>query len=87
MTAGNGANARPPIDPMSFETAMAELETIVRELESGKTSLEDSIAAYERGVALKTHCEKKLKDAQLRVSQITVSPDGSLTETPFNTTD
>jgi len=73
------------IDKMSFETALAELDGIVRALESGQTSLEDSIKAYERGVALKTHCEARLKDARLRVEKISLSPDGKATgTTPFN---
>ena len=46
------------VETMNFETALAELETIVRDLETGKTSLEESISADERGVALRTHSEK-----------------------------
>src|SRR5215469_4757162 len=53
------------IAKMSFETALAELERIVAELESGKAELERSIEVYERGAALKAHCEAKLKEAQL----------------------
>ena len=67
------------LDSMSFEDALRELEAIVRRLEEGKINLEDAIKAYERGAALRTHCEKKLKDARLRVEQIVVGPDGSLT--------
>ncbi len=70
------------LESMSFEEALRELETIVRRLEEGKISLEDAIKAYERGAALKAHCEKKLKDARLRVEQIVVGPDGSLTTKP-----
>ena len=70
------------LDSMSFEEALRELETIVRRLEEGKTSLEEAITAYERGAALRAHCEKKLKDARLRVEQIVVGPDGSLTTKP-----
>lgn len=70
------------LDSMSFEEALRELETIVRRLEEGKTSLEEAIKAYERGAALRSHCEKKLKDARLRVEQIVVGPDGSLTTKP-----
>lgn len=70
------------LDNMSFEDAMRELEVIVRKLEEGKTSLEEAITSYERGAALKAHCEKKLKDARLRVEQIVIGPDGILTTKP-----
>ena len=64
------------IAAMSFEQALAELERIVAELESGKTDLEQSIGAYERGAKLKAHCESKLKEAQLRVEKIVLGPSG-----------
>lgn len=73
-----------PLEKMSFEEALKELETIVRRLEEGKTSLEDAINAYERGAALRLHCEKKLKDARLRVEQIVVGPDGSISKKPLD---
>lgn len=72
-----------PVENLSFEAAMAELETIVRDLETGKAALEDSIAAYERGAALKKHCEKKLREAQLKIEKITVNDDGSIGAVPF----
>ena len=65
-------------DGLTFEKALGELEEIVQSLESGDTSLEDAIKAYERGVALKKHCEKKLREAQLRVEKI--EADGTLSE-------
>jgi len=64
------------IGPLSFEQALAELEKIVTELESGRTDLEQSIAAYERGALLKAHCEAKLREAQLRVEKIVIGPTG-----------
>jgi exodeoxyribonuclease VII small subunit len=64
------------IASLSFEQALAELERIVAELESGKTDLEQSIGAYERGARLKAHCEAKLKEAQLRVEKIVVGTAG-----------
>jgi exodeoxyribonuclease VII small subunit len=64
------------IASLSFEQALAELEKIVAELESGKTDLEQSIDAYERGARLKAHCEAKLKEAQLRVERIVIGPSG-----------
>jgi exodeoxyribonuclease VII small subunit len=62
---------------LSFEAALQELERIVAELESGKAELERSIQVYERGAALKAHCETKLKAAQLRVEKIIVGPGGA----------
>jgi exodeoxyribonuclease VII small subunit len=66
------------IDTMSFEDALAALESIVRSLESGQQKLEDAIAAYERGAALKKHCEAKLALAEARVQAITQRADGTL---------
>ena len=65
------------IGKMSFEDALAELESIVRKLESGDAALEDSIALYERGAALKAHCEKTLKSAREKVEKIILSADGT----------
>jgi exodeoxyribonuclease VII small subunit len=69
------------IAAMSFEAAMAELEKVVRDLESGTVELEKSIGLYERGAALKAHCEKKLKEAEERVEKITLGPNGEPTGT------
>lgn len=55
---------------MTFEAAMAELEEVVRKLESGNVALEDSIALYERGAALKAHCDAKLRAAEEKVELI-----------------
>lgn len=66
-----------PIDNISFEQALGQLEEIVRSLESGKAPLEESIDSYERGIALKTYCEKKLAEARLKIEKITLSPDGT----------
>lgn len=71
------------IADMSFEEALAELEAIVRGLESGETKLEEAVTAYERGSSLKEHCEAKLRDAQLRVEQISVKADGEVTAEPI----
>lgn len=65
------------IDAMSFEAAMAELETIVRTLEQGQAPLDESIELYQRGDRLKRHCEARLKVAQSRIEQITLGPDGT----------
>jgi len=68
-----------PVKDMSFEEAMAALETVVRQLESGDVPLEKSIALYEHGAALKEHCAQKLKDAEEKVAQITKGADGKAT--------
>ena len=67
----------PEISALSFEGALAELEDIVRRLEQGKSDLEDAIEAYERGAALKKHCETKLKEAKARVEKIKLGADGA----------
>ena len=72
-----------PIGAMSFEQALAELEQIVARLEQGKIALEDAINAYERGAALKQHCEAKLREAKERVDKISVGPDGAVSTVPF----
>lgn len=64
------------IASLSFEQALAELEQIVARLESGQAPLEDSIRLYERGAALKTHCEQRLEAARLRVEKIVVGTGG-----------
>lgn len=69
---------------MSFEEALEELETIVRELESGKTKLDTAIDAYERGAALKAHCDTKLKEAQAKIDRIGRDADGSISSEPAN---
>jgi len=68
----------PEIATMSFEDALAALEAIVRGLESGQQKLEDAITAYERGAALKKHCEAKLAEAEARVQAIVARSDGTL---------
>jgi len=69
-------SAQPDIATLSFEQALAELEQIVARLESGQAPLEASIAMYERGAALKAHCETRLEAARLRVEKIVVGAGG-----------
>ena len=64
------------IEKMPFETALAELESIVDRLEKGSVALEESIKFYERGEALKAHCDALLKNAEMRIEKITLSADG-----------
>ncbi len=66
------------ISGLSFEDALAELERIVKGLEGGQQKLEDAITAYERGAALRQHCEAKLAEAEARVQAIVQRADGSL---------
>jgi exodeoxyribonuclease VII small subunit len=68
---------------LSFEDALAELERIVRALEGGVQKLEDAISSYERGAALRRHCEAKLAEVEARVAAI-VDSGGSLSLRPTN---
>jgi len=70
------------IEDLSFEEALAELQALVKALEKGDSKLEEAIRAYERGAALKRHCERKLREAQEKVDRIVVGTDGSLSTQP-----
>jgi exodeoxyribonuclease VII small subunit len=74
----------PAVGEMSFETALKELEGIVSRLEQGEVDLEDSIALYERGQALKAHCEKKLKSAEGRLEKIVLGNSGPAGSEPMD---
>jgi len=76
------AKAKADIEKMSFEDALKELETIVRSLESGSGQLDAAIDAYERGAALKKHCEAKLREAQAKIEKITVDAAGGVSAEP-----
>lgn len=78
------ADSKIPADikKMSFEDALAEMEDIVRNLESGQVKLEDAIDGYARGAHLKKHCQAKLKDAQARIEKIVIGPDGDIGAEP-----
>jgi exodeoxyribonuclease VII small subunit len=69
------------IKVLPFERAIEELESIVRRLEEGKVPLEESVAIYERGEALKRHCEELLRKAEARVERITLDAAGKPTGT------
>ena len=69
------------IAKLPFEAAMKELEAIVDQLEKGQVPLEESIAIYERGEALKAHCDALLRNAEARIEKITLSRDGKPTGT------
>ena len=71
---------------ISFEEALRELEGIVASLERGDVSLDDAIAAFERGTALKAHCQARLEEARMKVEQIRLPADGEApaSATPFS---
>ncbi|MEW6436480.1 MAG: exodeoxyribonuclease VII small subunit [Pseudomonadota bacterium] len=69
------------ISTLTFESAMKELESIVERLEKGNVELEESIAIYARGEALKKRCEDLLKSAEERIQKITLGADGKPTGT------
>jgi exodeoxyribonuclease VII small subunit len=72
------------IAKLSFEDALAELEKIVRQLETGNGKLDEAIASYERGALLKRHCEAKLREAQARVEKIVIGADGTPSTEPVS---
>lgn len=69
---------------LSFEQAIKELEAIVEKLERGDAPLEESIEVYQRGAALKAHCESQLKAAQLKVEKIVLKSTGVAETEPFD---
>lgn len=72
------------IAKLTFEQALQQLETIVKQLEQGQVPLEESIAIYEKGTALKAHCETKLRDAEARIEKIVIGPGGAPSTVPFD---
>lgn len=79
------AETAPDIAAMSFEDALRALEDVVKKLESGEVPLDDSIGLYERGEALRKHCQARLDSAQARIEKIVAGPDGAATGTrPFD---
>ncbi len=70
------------IRKLSFEDALSEMEDIVQRLESGEVKLDDAIDAYTRGAHLKSHCQAKLKEAQVRIDKIVLGPDGEPSAEP-----
>ena len=73
-----------PVEEMSFEDAMRELEKVVSDLERGDVPLEQSIALYERGAQLKQRCQTKLKEAEEKVALITQEGDGNIGLKPID---
>ena len=71
------------LNELSFEEAISQLEIIVRELESGRTKLDDAVNAYEKAVKLKQLCETKLKSAQLKIEKIEITPTDDVKTSEF----
>ena len=78
-------NALPDVGSLSFEAALKQLEEIVTKLERGDVPLEESIAIYERGEALKKHCEALLARAEERVEKIRTQEGKVVGLEPFDT--
>ena len=76
MAQQNNNQSEIDVGQLSFERAIEELESIVRRLEDGKVPLEESVAIYERGEALKRRCEELLRQAEARVDKITLDASG-----------
>ncbi len=78
-------NQSPDTAEMSFEQALKALEDVVRRLEGGEVPLDESIGLYERGEALRRHCQARLDAAQARIEKIVQGPDGKATgAVPFD---
>ena len=78
-------NTQADVKKLTFERAIEELESIVKRLEDGKVPLEESVAIYERGEALKRRCEELLRQAEARVDKITTDAAGQVTgSTPLD---
>ncbi len=74
------------VETLGFEQAMAELDSIVQMLERGDVPLEQSITLYARGEALKARCDTLLRQAEMKIEQITLTADGQAAgTTPFQT--
>lgn len=82
----SGTGMTADLASISFEDALRELETIVASLERGDVSLDDAISAFERGTALKAHCQARLEEARMKVEQIRVPAEGAAPDSaaPFS---
>lgn len=68
---------------LSFEDALAKLESIVQELESGKIKLDDAVSAYEQATKLKHFCEERLNSARLKIEKLEITPDDKVNSSEF----
>jgi exodeoxyribonuclease VII small subunit len=76
-----------PVEDLSFEQAFDEMEQIVRQLEEGQLSLDDSLALFERGQALSARCQQLLETAELKVQQLAPKASGGYSLQPFEDDD
>ncbi|HEY8740716.1 MAG TPA: exodeoxyribonuclease VII small subunit [Candidatus Dormibacteraeota bacterium] len=74
--------AQEPIEKLTYEGALGELETLIRRLETGSIDLADSIASYERGVALAAHCSGLLEATEKKVQRLVLGGRGEAVEVP-----
>ncbi len=72
-----------PLEDLSFEQALAELEATVEKMESGELNLDETVAVYERGRALAAHCQQLLDDVALRIEQLVPDGEGGHNVAPF----
>lgn len=72
------------VDDLSFEQAMEHLEQVVNDLERGNINLDQSLKAYEYGMALKNHCADRLKKAEQKIEKIMQQSDGSIKKMPMD---
>jgi exodeoxyribonuclease VII small subunit len=82
MTTGSAEDG---ITALTYEAALAELDTLISKLEGGSIALEEAIGAYERGVILAQHCSDLLAHTEHRVQQLVVNGSGGLSERPLDT--
>jgi exodeoxyribonuclease VII small subunit len=76
-------NPAEDITALTYEAALAELDTLIVKLEGGSIALEEAIGAYERGVVLAQHCAELLARTEQRVNQLVVSASGAIGERPL----
>jgi len=69
-----------PVEKLSYEQSLAELDTLIRKLESGSIDLADSIATYERGMALAARCSALLEETERKLERLVLGPRGELRE-------
>ncbi len=72
------------IEALSFEEAFQELEALVEQMEAGNLPLEEALRLFERGSLLVRHCQNLLDKAELKLRQLTQSPDGEVAFAPFD---
>jgi exodeoxyribonuclease VII small subunit len=84
MPGGNKTDKQQSADELTFEQALAQLESIVTAIEQGKIGLQDSIAEYEKGVKLLRRCRAVLAEAEMKIQRLQVTEDGTLTPSPMS---